>query len=142
MRESHLDAIMEVEHESFTIPWSRKMLSDELANKSAYYLAAVADGKAVGYAGMWLVCDEGHITNIAVHPAYRRQGAGRMLLAALLAEGERRDLALLTLEVRKSNAPAISLYRSLGFEPVGVRKGYYADTQEDAVLMTHFRKRL
>ena len=86
MRESHLDAIMEVEHESFTIPWSRKMLSDELANKSAYYLAAVADGKAVGYAGMWLVCDEGHITNIAVHPAYRRQGIAAALTSRLALE--------------------------------------------------------
>jgi ribosomal-protein-alanine N-acetyltransferase len=84
---------------------------------------------------MWQVCDEGHITNIAVHPEFRRSGVGSALMEALLAEAENRGIAALTLEVRESNHCARSLYRKYGFEDGGMRKAYYADNNEDAVIM-------
>ena len=100
--EDHIDDIMVVENLSFEIPWSRQSITDEfLHNDNAVYFCAVADGKAVGYAGMWLVLDEGHITNIAVHPDFRRCGIGGSLMRALLEEAEKRGLAALTLEVRE-----------------------------------------
>lgn len=134
--EDHIDDIMVVENLSFEIPWSRQSITDEfLHNDNAVYFCAVADGKAVGYAGMWLVLDEGHITNIAVHPDFRRCGIGGSLMRALLEEAEKRGLAALTLEVRRSNDSARYLYEKYGFEDGGVRKGYYADNNEDAIIM-------
>lgn len=140
--EEHIDDIMIVENLSFRIPWSRQSITDEfLHNDNAVYYCAVADGKAVGYAGMWLVLDEGHITNIAVHPEFRRCGIGSALMDALLAEAEKPGLAALTLEVRESNDSARSLYRKFGFEDGGMRKAYYADNNEDAIIMWKRLKR-
>ncbi len=132
----HIDDIVEVENLSFRIPWSRQSLTDEfLHNENAVYFCAVLNGKAVGYAGMWQVCDEGHITNIAVHPEFRRGGIGSALMEALIAESEKRGLVALTLEVRKSNLGARSMYEKYGFEDGGIRKAYYADNNEDAIIM-------
>jgi len=132
----HIDDLVEVEKLSFKIPWSRQSLIDEIVNNSmAVYYSALSDGKAVGYAGMWQVLDEGHITNIAVHPEFRRSGVGSQLLNELLKEARRRGIKALTLEVRKSNEAAKSLYRKYGFEEGGLRKAYYADNNEDAIIM-------
>jgi len=134
--EEHIDDIVEVENLSFKIPWSRQSITDEfLHNENAVYFCAVLNGKAVGYAGMWHVCDEGHITNIAVHPEFRRSGIGSALMEALIAAAEERGLTALTLEVRKSNHGARSMYVKYGFEDGGMRKAYYADNNEDAVIM-------
>lgn len=84
---------------------------------------------------MWIIVDEGHITNIAVDPAFRNQGAGKAILTALLDEAERRKLAAVTLEVRKSNHIALNLYKKFGFICAGIRKEYYHDTKEDAIIM-------
>ena len=91
--------------------------------------------KVVGYVGMWVILDEGHITNLAVDPAYRRKGIGRALLEHLITEGKKRGVRFLTLEVRSSNLVAQQLYRKLGFYEAGVRPGYYQDNQEDAIIM-------
>lgn len=132
----HIDDIVNVEKLSFRIPWSRQSIMDEfLNNETAVYFCALAGGKAVGYAGMWQVLDEGHITNIAVHPEFRQCGLGSALMEALLAEAERRDIKALTLEVRKSNFSAQALYRKYGFSDGGMRKKYYADNNEDAIIM-------
>lgn len=132
----HLDDLVTVENLSFKIPWSRQSLEDEIIhNESAIYFCALADGRAVGYAGMWQVLDEGHITNVAVHPEYRQSGVGSELMEALLSEAAGRGITALTLEVRRSNLSAQSLYRKYGFEEGGSRKGYYADNREDAVIM-------
>ena len=132
--EDHIDDIMVVENLSFEIPWSRQSITDEfLHNDNAVYFCAVADGKAVGYAGMWLVLDEGHITNIAVHPDFRRCGIGGSLMRALLEEAEKRGLAALTLEVRRSNDSARYLQAKYRFEDGGVKR-YYADNNEDAIM--------
>jgi ribosomal-protein-alanine N-acetyltransferase len=132
----HIDDIVNVEKLSFKIPWSKQSITDEfLNNEAAVYFCVLASGKAVGYAGMWQVLDEGHITNIAVHPEFRRSGLGSALMETLLEEAGRRGLRALTLEVRKSNLGAQALYRKYGFTDGGMRKRYYADNNEDAIIM-------
>ncbi len=134
--QEHIDDIENVEKLSFKIPWSRQSIIDEfMNNEAAVYYCAIAGGKAVGYAGMWQVLDEGHITNIAVHPEFRCSGLGSALMEALLGEAENRGIIALTLEVRKTNFNAQALYRKYGFEDGGMRKAYYADNNEDAIIM-------
>lgn len=132
----NIEEIEQIENLSFAIPWSRKSITDELTvNKFATYFCAVVDGKIAGYAGIWHICDEGHITNIAVHPDYRQNGVGSVLLEQLLEYARKENIVGLTLEVRKSNFSAQGLYRKFGFEDAGCRKGYYADNGEDAIIM-------
>ena len=132
----HIDEIMVIENLSFKIPWSRQSMVDEITgNTFAYYLCAKIDGKIAGYAGMWQVCDEGHITNIAVHPEFRQGGIGSALMESLIGHARNSGIASMTLEVRKSNLPAQKLYRKYKFEEGGFRKAYYADNNEDALIM-------
>lgn len=136
MRVRDLNEIMIIERLSFSTPWSKgAFLSELLENDRAHYLVARMDGRAVGYVGIWLVADEGHITNVAVHPDYRSRGVGRRLMEAITDLARRRGARRLTLEVRKSNLRAQRLYESLGFRSVGVRRGYYRDNNEDAIIM-------
>jgi ribosomal-protein-alanine N-acetyltransferase len=136
MERRHIEAVAALEQVCFTEPWSRESLLSELDNPVAVYIAAERDGLVEGYAGMHAILDEGHITNVAVSPGCRRQGLGRRLCQALMREAERRDLRLLTLEVRESNFAARAMYRELGFTDAGRRKGYYQTPPEDAILMT------
>jgi ribosomal-protein-alanine N-acetyltransferase len=132
----HIDDIMVVEKLSFSIPWSREAFFEEVTgNKFALYLSAVLDGKVIGYAGMWGVLDEGHITNIAVHPEFRGKGVGSLLLQGLIDTAGAKDILSMTLEVRSGNVAAQGLYTKFGFEVKGIRKGYYADNGEDALIM-------
>ena len=135
MVESDLNQVAELELRCFSIPWTRGMLEEELANAYALYLVVATGDRVVGYAGAWIVFDEGHITNIAVDPAARRRGTGRILLAALIEGMQGRGVLAATLEVRRGNAPAIAMYQSFGFTTKGVRRGYYADNNEDALIM-------
>lgn len=136
----HIDDILTVENLCFAIPWSRQSFMDEIQqNKHARYLVAVCDGRIVGYAGIWIVCDEGHITNIAVHPDFRKAGIGSMLLTALIETAQIEGAKDLTLEVRKNNIEARMLYEKFGFVVEGVRKGYYSDNHEDALIMWKHR---
>jgi ribosomal-protein-alanine N-acetyltransferase len=131
-----IDAVMEVETICFSIPWSRKSFEDEIGNnENAHYVIARIEERIVGYGGMWKVLNEGHITNIAVHPELRRQRIGSFILDALLrfADGNRIDS--LTLEVRESNIAARMLYEKYGFYVEGRRKAYYVDNMEDAIIM-------
>ena len=139
--QGHIDGIEAIEKLSFTIPWSRQSITEEiLENDIAVYICAMTGEKVVGYAGMWQICDEGHITNIAVHPEFRSSGVGSALLKAILEIAEERGIVSLTLEVRRSNQVAQGLYKKFGFEEGGMRKAYYADDNEDAVIMwKHFR---
>ncbi len=131
-----IDAVWNIEKMYFTLPWSRLSLALEVErNKCARYFVAESEGTILGYAGMWLVLDEAHITNIAVHPLARRRGIGEALLRALMAEAYRLGIERITLEVRDSNTAAQSLYEKLGFVRVGRRKGYYSDNNEDAIIM-------
>ena len=132
----HIEDIVVIENLSFKIPWSRQSIIEEIIqNKAAIYFSAIAGGKAVGYTGMWQICDEGHITNIAVHPEFRNSGIGSALLEKLLTSACECGITALTLEVRQSNQSAQSLYKKYGFKAGGKRKAYYADNNEDAVIM-------
>lgn len=139
MNESHLDDVCVVENLSLTPPWSRNMFLEELQSKTALYYVAEENGKAIAYMGMHCVCGEGHITNVAVHPDYRKQGIAIALISHFIDYGKENDFEFLTLEVRESNIPAISLYKKFGFTEVGVRKNYY-EHKENAILMTLFFK--
>lgn len=136
MRLKDVPDVLAVERLCFTTPWSRQaFLSELLENDRAFYVVAKVADRVVGYAGVWLIAGEGHITNVAVHPDYRRRGIGRRLMLTLEELVRSRGGDRLTLEVRVSNVWAQHLYRSLGFEPRGLRKGYYRDNNEDAVIM-------
>jgi len=131
-----IDDLMAVEKLSFTIPWSREAFIEEITNnKFARYIVAKVNGKAIGYAGFWKVFDKGHITNVAVHPEYRRIGVGFLLVKSLIDMAEEENITRMTLEVRKSNIPAQNLYAKFGFKVEGFRKEYYADNKEDAIIM-------
>jgi len=136
-----IDEVYKIETESFSVPWTKGMFKDELKNNVAYYFVALADGHAVGYCGMWHVVNEGHITNIAVSPEFRRHGIGKALMGKLFDLADELELIGITLEVRMNNAPAQALYASLGFKPEGLRKGYYAETGEDAIIMWKYFNR-
>jgi ribosomal-protein-alanine N-acetyltransferase len=132
----HLDEVMEIEKLSYTTPWSREAFVTEVQdNDFAKYFVALQHSVVIGYAGMWIILDESHVTTIAVHPDFRKQGLGRLLMTTLMKEAIVLGADRITLEVRPSNTSARSLYNSLGFKPVGVRKGYYTDNNEDAIIM-------
>lgn len=136
MKTEDLDDIMEVEKLSFHVAWSRESFEKEInENKLAKYLIAKTNDKVVGYCGVWLIVDEGHITNVAVHPDFRGHSIGKALIKELIKKCAEIDIHKLTLEVRVNNAVAIHLYESFGFKGIGIRKGYYADTKEDAMIM-------
>ena len=130
-----LDEVCAIENASFSIPWSRNSFSEALADESNFLFVCVADGSVIGYADTWCVLDEATITNIAVKEEFRGRGIGAMLLKEALDEAKRRDIAAVTLEVRKSNASAIRLYEKFGFESAGIRPGYYEKPTEDAIIM-------
>lgn len=137
MTAEHLADILTVEAESFPHPWTEKMFLEELSGKFSVYRAAVEDGRAVGYMGMWLLAGEGHITNIAVAKDFRCRGLGSALMDDFISLAEQQSLTLMTLEVRESNTGAIALYEKKGFEEAGRRKNYY-DNTEDALIMTKY----
>ena len=131
-----IDELLEIEQMSFSTPWSREaFLSELLQNNLAHYFGCWRGDKLIGYAGMWLIIDEAHITNVAVHPDFRNQRIGELIMRYLIAVALSNGAYKMTLEVRPSNLSAQTLYKRLGFESVGRRKGYYTDTNEDAIIM-------
>lgn len=132
----HIDGLTELDKISFAQPWSRESFRKEIEeNKIALYIVGEVESKVVGYVGIWKVGDEGHITNVAVHPDYRGKGIGKALLAVLMEFTKRENITFYTLEVRISNATAIHLYETFGFKEAGLRKKYYPDNLEDALIM-------
>lgn len=136
MEASDIDGIAEIEKECFSAPWSRDGIAEELDNENAHFLSAVCDSRVLGYIGVHEVCGEAYIDNIAVRSEYRRLGLGEKLLSAAQEGAFSRKCGFISLEVRKSNSAALSLYEKLGYEKVGERKKFYTDPQEDAVIMT------
>ena len=131
-----VDGVMAVEQDSFLTPWSRSAFEEELAqNRLARYLVAVENDEIVGYAGTWLVINEAHVTNVAVSGQRRREGIGRLLMQKLMELARDNDMESMTLEVRVSNAAARHLYEQLGFVEAGIRKNYYSETKEDALIL-------
>ncbi|MDI3534777.1 MAG: [ribosomal protein S18]-alanine N-acetyltransferase [Thermosediminibacterales bacterium] len=136
MRLQDIDSVLEVEKKSFKTPWSRFAFLCELRdNQFAYYLVVKDGNKVIGYGGMWIILNEAHITNIAIDPDYRGKKLGEKLMVKLMDIAKKKGADRMTLEVRRSNYIAKRLYKKLGFEVRGVRKGYYADTNEDALIM-------
>ena len=133
--------IFAIEMECFSVPWSLDSIETELLNEDKKLYYVVEDGNGVvGYAGAWLVYDEGQITNIAIRPSARRQGFGAKLTSALIEECFKRGMHEIFLEVRISNLSALSLYRKLGFTVKGMRKNYYSEPKEDAYIMSLIKK--
>jgi ribosomal-protein-alanine N-acetyltransferase len=135
MGPSDLDGVMAIEEVSFPTPWSRGMFIEDFQRDfSDTLVAAGTDDEVLGYAVCWTIARESHLLNIAVHPARRGQGIGRALLTECIRRAARAGASLIYLEVRAGNDVAQRLYRSMGFEFRGIRKGYYTDTAEDAVI--------
>ncbi len=136
MEYKDITAVAEIEKLCFSSPWNEQMISEEIDNDFSQMFVAESEGAVCGYCGVQLLAGEGYITNIAVHPDFRRKGIGRLLLQRLEALANEEHAEFLTLEVRESNAPAIALYSGMGFEAVGIRRQYYTNPTEDALLMT------
>lgn len=135
MEEKDLVEVLRIEEETFSDPWTMKDFSDSFHNQNNTYLVAEVDGKLAGYCGYWGIAGEGYIYNVAVAKEFRRQRIGYTMLRALLDEAKEKGIEAITLEVRRSNLPAIRLYESLGFQDVGIRKDFYSKPTEDAVIM-------
>ena len=135
MKEEDIDSVLEISSLSFSIPWSKDSYIQELTNPIARYLVAKIDNKVVGFIGTWIVLEESHITNIAIHPNNRKQGIGSSLLEEFLKYCKNKGCIAFTLEVRNSNKAARTLYEKYNFKQEGIRKGYYEDTKEDAIIM-------
>jgi len=125
----------------FDAPWSKEAFRQELEeNIVAFYVVAEIDKQVIGYAGLWHIVDEGHITNVAVHPKWRGKHIAKKILSILLNFSEKKGMNDFTLEVRPSNKVAINLYEKFDFEEAGLRPGYYEDNGEDALIMWRRKK--
>lgn len=135
MHQEDIAGVLCVEQQSFITPWSRSAFQAECENELAYYLVLLDENQVIGYAGMWIIIDEAHITNVAVARDYQGRGLGKRLFLAMIDNAKRLGAVSMTLEVRVGNTVARNLYTSLNFEERGIRPGYYSDTQEDALIM-------
>lgn len=131
------EGVAAVERESFPTPWSREDFWREASNEFAYYIVALDDADIIGFCGCWISFEEAQVTNIALTASQRGRGLGKALMEKLMCAAAERGVERMTLEVRPSNTPALRLYEGLGFAAVGVRKKYYQDNDEDAILMWH-----
>ena len=137
MAVTDLPIVHEIERASFTTPWPAHAYRTEIeSNRLAHYRVIRVGGRVIGYAGIWVMVDEAHVTTFAVDPAWRRRGVGERLLLAVLDLAIERGAREATLEVRLSNLAARRLYEKYGFRPVGIRARYYSDDNEDALIMT------
>lgn len=135
MEDKDIDEVLEISSLSFSLPWSKSSYIQELTNPVAKYFVAKIDNKVVGFIGTWIILDESHITNVAVHPNYRKQGIASILLKELLNYCKNQRCVAYTLEVRSGNIAARLLYEKYNFKQDGIRKGYYEDNKEDAIIM-------
>ncbi|MDX8363304.1 ribosomal protein S18-alanine N-acetyltransferase [Cytobacillus sp. IB215316] len=136
MNVEDIENVLKVEEASFATPWSKDIFLSEINNnKYAHYIVAEENGLVIGYCGAWIIIDEAHITNVALLPEYRGRKLGEAMLKQLVDFAKALGAKTMTLEVRVSNIIAQSLYRKLGFNDGGIRKNYYTDNQEDALIM-------
>lgn len=137
MRRRHLRKVLAIESRVYPRPWSASLFLSEIAQRSTRtYLVARHHGEVVGYAGMMYLAGEGHVTNIAVDPDFHGRKVGTRLLLTIITEAIARECDVISLEVRISNRAAQAMYEKFGFSVVGRRKGYYIETNEDALIMT------
>ena len=135
MKAEHVPQVAQLEKLCFADPWSEMSIASELRSIWSYWVVAVRDDEVVGYIGSQSSIDESDVMNVAVHPDCRRQGIAEQLIETLIGELKNRGSKALMLEVRASNAPAIALYEKLGFRQVGLRKNYYRNPKEDALIL-------
>ena len=135
MRAEDVEAVIRIERMSFPVPWMQTAFTTELSNRSAYYLVARCNETVVGFGGAWVIMDEAHITTLAVDPQQRGRHIGERLLIALLETGILRGASRATLEVRQNNRVARNLYEKFGFYEASIRKNYYTDNGENAIVM-------
>lgn len=135
MEERHIPHILNIERASQSSPWSETSFRNEINHKNGIFLVAEDRDGVQGFAGLWVVVDEAHVITIAINPERRKEGIGRKLMIELLLHAIDRGATCSTLEVRAGNQPAIKLYEDLGFVRAGLRKKYYPDNKEDAVVM-------
>jgi len=135
MRHEHLQEVLAIEQVCFSTPWSLQTFQSDLCHPATEYRVARIGGRVIGYAGLWLIIDEAHITNLAVHPEFRGRKIGEWLLHKSMERAHQSGMIRGLLEVRVSNIPAQRLYEKYGFQVVSVRKNYYSDNKEDALIM-------
>lgn len=135
MTDSDVDAVCEIELQSITPPWTRQGFADALANENAVFYVAEIEKTVVGYCGLYFAADEGEITNVAVLPDWRGHGIADQILNAVFEDAKDKALAQIFLEVRSSNIPAQRLYEKHGFTSCGIRKNFYREPKEDAIVM-------
>lgn len=138
MTSGQLDDVYIIETECFSHPWSKQSLEEELNNETSLFLVAKEENEVIGYIGMSIVIDEGYIFNVAVRESYRNKGVATALINELVTYGKKNNFSFITLEVRESNLPAISLYSKFGFIKAGERKDYYSNPKENAILLTKY----
>lgn len=138
MTSGHLDDVYIIETECFSHPWSKQSLEEEMNNETSLFLVAKEENEVIGYIGMSIVIDEGYIFNVAVRENHRNRGVATALINELVTYGKKNNFSFITLEVRESNLPAISLYSKFGFIKAGERKNYYSNPKENAILMTKY----
>lgn len=134
-QESLLPFLQVIEDEAYPEPWTTGMFREEIRNQHSYFYAAYLADQLVGYAGFWLLLDDAHITTVTTEKEFRGQGIGREQMDFLIAKARQLDARRMTLEVRPTNTPARKLYARLGFHEIGLRKGYYAKSGEDALVL-------
>lgn len=130
-----IEQIMEIENQSFKVPWKINDFIETLEYENIVFLVAKDNNNVVGYCGVYMSVDQADIANVAVSSLYRRKGIAQKLVADILSIAQRRTIKEVFLEVRQSNISAISLYEKMGFEQIGIRKAYYSNPKEDALLM-------
>ncbi len=135
MTTDDIERILALERICFSLPWTRGAFEDDLANELAEYYVLVDNNEIIGYCGMWIVIDEAHITNVCIAPEYRRRQLAKNLMKYMMGKALLRGAEMMTLEVRVGNTAAKQLYESLGFREYGIRKGYYSDNNEDALIL-------
>lgn len=135
IKETDAEELAILDKECFSVPWSYSSFLNDAKNPLSYYIIARFNEKIVGYAGFWKVFEEAQITNVAVLKDYRHKKIGYKIIEKLIELAKKNEINIMTLEVRESNIPAISLYKKFGFKEVGVRKDYYKNPLENAILM-------
>lgn len=135
MLEEDLEQVVEIEKTSMPSPWSKELFEEELHREAAHYFVLEVEGKVAGYMGYWEAPQEAHIINLAIGPDFRKKGLGFQMMDYCMEYARKRGAGLATLEVRQSNEAAQALYEKMGFRTVAIRKQYYSDNQEDAIVM-------
>lgn len=136
MEDRDIPYVSQIEKQIFSIPWSEKSFRDAANNPDNVYLVCECTGEIAGYCGMWTVMGEGNVTNVAVHPSYRRRGVAQAMLAEMEKRARDKSVTIFFLEVRQSNEAARHLYEKLGYSSIGTRKRFYERPVEDAIVMS------